>query len=145
MLSAPSSIISPSEARKGRVIFNCSVKYQGSSLNDQLQQGPDLTKTVVGVSTRIREEPVAFMADIKAMLYQVRVQPNDCKYLRFLWWPYSDLGKEPEEYQMLVHLFSGASSRSQLHILRSQKQLQKIIKEILRQLTVTVATVKRNS
>ena len=74
MLSAPSSIISPSEAREGRVIFSCSVKYQGSSLNDQLLQGPDLTKTVVGVLMRFREEPVAFMADIKAMFYQVRVQ-----------------------------------------------------------------------
>ena len=52
------------------------------------------------------------MSDMKAMFYQVQVQPSDCNYLRFLWWPGGDLQKEPEEYRMLVHLFSGASSPS---------------------------------
>ena len=102
------------------MVFDCSAKYQGSSLNDQLLQGPDLTNTLVGVVTRFREEPVAFMADVEAIFYQVRVQPDDCKYLRFLWWPHDDLGKEPEEYQMLVHSFGGASSPSCAR-LRSQQ------------------------
>ena len=52
------------------------------------------------------------MLDIEEMFYQVRVQPSDCYYLRFLQWPDSDLEKEPEEYRMLVHLFGGASSPS---------------------------------
>ncbi|XP_020629770.1 uncharacterized protein LOC110066859 [Orbicella faveolata] len=52
------------------------------------------------------------MSDIEAMFYQVQVQPSDCNYLRFLWWPGSDLEKDPEEYRRLVHLFGGTSSSS---------------------------------
>ena len=105
-------VFHPQKPDKVRVVFDCSVKYRGTSLNDQLLQGPDLTNSLVGVLTRFRQEPVAFMSDIEAMFYQVRVQPSDCNYLRFLWWPDGDLEKEPEEYRMLVHLFGGASSPS---------------------------------
>ncbi len=62
--------------------------------------------------TRFRQGPVAMMADIEAMFHQVRVQPEDCDALRFLWWPDNDLNCEPEEYQMMVHLFGGVSSPS---------------------------------
>ena len=48
---------------------------------DQLLQGPDLTNSLVGVLTRFRKEPIAFMSDIKTMFYQVRVRPSDCNYL----------------------------------------------------------------
>ena len=90
-------VFHPQKPDKVRVVFDCSAKYRGTSLNDQLLQGPDLTNTLVGVLTRFRQEPVAFMSDIEAMFYQVRVQPSDCNYLRFLWWPGGDLEKEPEE------------------------------------------------
>ena len=50
---------------KVRVVFDCSVKYLGTSLNEQLLQGPDLTNSLIGVLTRFRQEPVAFMADIE--------------------------------------------------------------------------------
>ena len=52
------------------------------------------------------------MADIEKMCYQVRVPTEDSRYLRFLWWPSGDMEKEPEEFQMLVHLFGGVSSPS---------------------------------
>ena len=52
------------------------------------------------------------MAHIEAMFHQVRVTPNDYDALRFLWWPNNDLNAEPEEYQMLVHLFGATSSPS---------------------------------
>jgi len=52
------------------------------------------------------------MADIEKMFYQVRVPTEDAKYLRFLWWPGGDMGKAPEEFQMLFHLFGGVSSPS---------------------------------
>ena len=106
------SVFHPQKPGKVQVVFNCSAKYRGSFLNDQLLQGPDVTNTLVGVLTQFQEDPVAFMTDVEAMFYRVRVQPDDCKYLRFFWWPHGDLGKEPEEYQMLLHLFGGASSPS---------------------------------
>ena len=91
--------------RLGRVVFDCSVKYRGSSLNDKLLQGPDLTNFLVGVLMRFRQEPVALMADVEAMFHQVRVKPGDASALRFLWWPDGDLDSEPEEHMMTVHLF----------------------------------------
>ena len=106
------TVFHPQKPDKVRVVFDCSAKYRGTSLNDPLLQGPDLTNSLVGVLTPFRQDPVAFVSDIEAMFYQVRVQPSDCDYLRFLWWPGGDLEKEPEEYRMLVHLFGGASSPS---------------------------------
>ena len=93
-------------------MFDCSAKYRNASLNAQLLQGPDLTNSLVGVLSRFREEPVAMIADIEARFYQVRVPPNDCDVLRFLWWPDGNLSEEPKEYEMRVHLFGGASSPS---------------------------------
>ena len=110
MIFATSRCVHPQIPDKVRVMFNCSVKFQGTFLNDQLLQGPDLTNTLVGVLTWFRQEQIAFMSDIESMFYQVQVSPSDCNYLRFLWWPDSDPNKDPEEYQMLVHLFGGASS-----------------------------------
>lgn len=105
-------VLNPNKPDKVRVVFDCAAKYQGTSLNDQLLQGPDLTNNLVGVLTRFRQEPVALMADIESMFHQVHVSPNDCDALRFLWWPNSDLNSEPEEYQMMVHLFGATSSPS---------------------------------
>ena len=93
-----------------RVVFDCSARYLGESLNDHLLQGPDLTSKLTGVLTRFREERVAFMADIEKMFYQVKVKKADQDFLRFLWWHNGILTKEPEEYCMTVHLFGGGSS-----------------------------------
>ena len=83
-----------------------------SILPDELLQGHDLTNSLTGVLARFREQPIAIMADIEKMFYQVRVPTEDSRYLRFLWWPSGDMDKEPEEFQMLVHLFGGVSSPS---------------------------------
>ena len=98
---------------KIRIVFDCSAKYQGKSLNDLLLNGPDLTNILFGVLTRFRQERI--MADIKSMFYQVRVSEGDCSYLRFLWWPNGNLESNLEEYQMVVHLFRAASSPSCLN------------------------------
>ena len=82
------------------------------SLNSQLLQCPDLTDNLVGVLIRFREEPIAVMADIGGMFHQVRVSPKDCDALHFLWWPENDFNKDPEDYQMLVHLFGVTLSPS---------------------------------
>ena len=54
----------PKKPGKIRVVFDCSCSYKGTSLNEELLQGPNLTNSLVGVLTRFRLEPVAFMADI---------------------------------------------------------------------------------
>ena len=102
----------PLKPGKVRVVFDCAARYCGTSLNQQLLQGPDLTNPLMGVLIRFCQEPIAMAADIEAMFHQVYVDPQDRDALRFLWWPDGDLQKEPEEYRMMKHLFGATSSPS---------------------------------
>ena len=85
------AVINPNKPGKTRVVFDCSAKYKGVSLNDNLLNGPDMVKRLIGVLTRFRQEQVAIMADVEAMFHQVMVADEDCNYLRFLWWDGGDL------------------------------------------------------
>ena len=95
---------------KWRVVFNLAARCKGRALNDELIQGPDMTNLLVGVLLRFRKERIAFMADIEAMFYQVRVPEKQRSFLRFFWWKDGDFETEPEEFEMCVHLFGGVSS-----------------------------------
>ena len=85
-------------------MFDCAARFKGTSLNEQLLQGPNLT--------RFREEEIAFMGDIDSMFYQVRVRPEDTSFLRFLWWNDGNPSSNVVEFQMMVHLFGATSSPS---------------------------------
>ena len=100
----------PAKPDKTRVVFDCSARYGGASLNDQLLQGPDLTNSLFGVLLRFRQEQVGFMADIRSMFHMVRVPEEDADLLRFLWWPKGDTSQAPQTYRMRVHLFGAVSS-----------------------------------
>ena len=102
-------VFNPNKPGKVRVVFDAAAKFKGTSLNEQLLQGPCLTNNLAGVLIRFREERVAFTADIEAMFHQSRVTPKDADALRFLWWS-SSIEDPPEEYQMLVHIFGATSS-----------------------------------
>ncbi|XP_043193363.1 uncharacterized protein LOC122365846 [Amphibalanus amphitrite] len=97
---------------KIRVVFDCAAKYRGISLNSVLLQGPDMTNNLADVLIRLRESPVAFVADIESMFYQVGVPVEDRDVMRFLWWPGGDMKSAPKEYRMTVHLFGATSSPS---------------------------------
>ncbi|XP_026101642.1 uncharacterized protein LOC113072978 [Carassius auratus] len=103
-------IYHPRKPDKLRVVFDCSAKFHGVSLNDTLLTGPDLINPLVGVLCRFRKEAVAIICDIERMFYQFSVTPESRNYLKFLWWGGGDLEKEPQEYRMAVHLFGAASS-----------------------------------
>ena len=75
----------PAKPNKIRVVFDCSAEHQGTSINNELVPGPDLTNQIIGVLLQFWQERVAFMADIKAMFYQVRISPELRNYLKFLW------------------------------------------------------------
>ena len=100
----------PHKPGKIRVVFDCSAKFNGVSLNTMLYKGPDLTNSLIGVLTRFRQDRIAVTADIQSMFYQVRVSNGDSSFLRFLWWENGDMTRELQEYQMLVHLFGAISS-----------------------------------
>ena len=93
-----------------RVVFDCAARFRETSLNVHLLEGPDLTNNLTGVLLRFRQEPVALVADVEQMSHQVRVKPEDCDALRFLWWERSDFTKGVVNHQMLVHLFGPSSS-----------------------------------
>ncbi|XP_063436812.1 uncharacterized protein LOC134718246 [Mytilus trossulus] len=95
---------------KVRVVFDCSARYQGHSLNDHLLQGPDLTNKLIGVLCRFRKENIAVICDIEQMFLQFNVNKDHRDYLRFLWWKDDNLHEDPIEYRMNVHLFGAASS-----------------------------------
>ncbi|XP_077869962.1 uncharacterized protein LOC144362702 [Saccoglossus kowalevskii] len=105
-------VLHPQKPDKERVVFDCAAKYKGTSLNDQLLQGPDLNNSLVGVLLQFWKEPIAMVADIKQMFHQVRVAKRDCDALRFLWWDDTVSLNKPVEYQMLVHPFGATSSPS---------------------------------
>ena len=80
------------------------------------------------------------MADIESMFHQVNVCHEDCRALRFLWWPENDVNSEPEEFQTLVHLFGATSSPS-----CSNFALRKTADDNASDFDTTVTdTVKRN-
>ena len=78
-------VVHPAKPGKVCVVFDCSAECRGTSLNNQLISGPDLTNQLVGVMTRFREEQVAFIADVEAMFHQVRLSVDQRSLLRFLW------------------------------------------------------------
>ena len=95
---------------KIRVVFDCSAKYKGSCLNDQLLQGPDLINPLIGVLCRFRKGKVAFACDVEKMYHQFYVTPLHRNYLRFLWWESGDISGPLVDYRMKVHLFGATSS-----------------------------------
>ena len=102
-------VCNPNKPDKVRVVFDAAAKFGGTSLNDNLLQGPALINDLSGVLIRFRQEEIAFTADVESMFYQVRVIDSDTEALRFLWWP-DTLDDRPHEYKMLVHIFGAKSS-----------------------------------
>lgn len=71
-------------------MFDCGATFKGTSLNNQLLQGPNLTSTSLGVfhhRFRFLPESLAIIGDIQAIFHQVKVAEEDRAFLRFLWWP----------------------------------------------------------
>ena len=106
------AVVHPRKPEKVRVVFDCSANFNGTSLNQQLLQGPDFLNNLVGVLRRFRKERIALVSDVESMFHQVRVDPKDQRFLRFLWWPQGNTNLSPEEYCMKVHLFGATSSPS---------------------------------
>ncbi len=100
----------PKKQDKLRVVFDCSARYDGISLNDYLLQGPDLMNNLIGILLRFRQHSVALICDVEKMFHQFHVCKADRDFLRFLWWRNGDLKEQPQEYSMKVHLFGASSS-----------------------------------
>ena len=78
-------IYHPKKPGRIRVVFDCSARFNGISLNDHLLQGPDQTNNLLGILCRFRQERIAFLTDIKGMFHQFMVSEEYRDLLRFLW------------------------------------------------------------
>ena len=104
------AVLNPKKPDKVRVVFDCSAKYNGCSLNDKLFSGPDVTANLAGVLTRFRLGLIAVSSDIEEMFLQVRLPERDRNAFRFLWWTDNDPSQELVEYRMTSHPFGATSS-----------------------------------
>ena len=95
---------------KYRVVFDLKATYMGTSPNEHLLQGPDMTNSLLGTLLRFRLGAHAVTADIKEMFMQVRVPRAERDYFRFLWWMDGDTSKPLYECRMLSHPFGARSS-----------------------------------
>ncbi|XP_068203744.1 uncharacterized protein [Palaemon carinicauda] len=95
---------------KIRVVFDCSARCNGVSINDELLQGPDLMNNLSGVLCRFRKEPIAISCDVEKMFCQFKVKQEHRDYLRFLWYDKGDFSSELKHFRMTVHLFGAVSS-----------------------------------
>lgn len=102
-------VTNPNKPGKVRVVFDAAAKYDGTSLNQNLLQGPDMTNNLLGVLMRFRQGRIALVADIEGMFHQVKVSLEDQDSFRFLWWSGS-LDEPPDEYVMTVHVFGATDS-----------------------------------
>ena len=66
-------IYHPNKPKKIRVVFDCSAKFNNTSINDVLLQGPVLTNRLLSVLLRFPQESIAILGDIEKMFYQVKV------------------------------------------------------------------------
>jgi len=105
-------VYSAQKPDKLRVVFDCSAKSNGLSLNDNLLTGPDLTNTLIGVLLRFRQEEVALNADIRAMFHQVHIPYPDNNYFRYLWFENNNINERPVEFRMNVYVFGTVTSPS---------------------------------
>lgn len=75
-----------------------------------LLQGPDLTKNLIEVLCRFRQETLALLCDVHSMFHQFYVNEVNRDLLRFLWWEECNLETRPVEFRMKVHIFGAISS-----------------------------------
>jgi hypothetical protein len=104
------SVTNPKKPEKVRIVFDAAAAYQNVSLNSCLMTGPDLLNSLFGVIQRFRTKPVAIVADIADMFYQVHVPEQDSDALRFFWKYDLDAAGPPDVYKMVVHTFGATDS-----------------------------------
>ena len=96
--------------KTGRVsiVFDVSVKYQGTCLNKNLLPGIVFLNNLVNLINKFATGKYAIMGNIDKMFHQVRICESDIDALRFVW------REKPEDelldYAMLVHLFGKVDS-----------------------------------
>lgn len=64
-------------------MFDCSARFRGTSLNEQVYAGPDRANDLMDVLLRFRRHKYAMTADISEMFLQIGLEEADMAYHRF--------------------------------------------------------------
>ena len=70
---------------KCRIVYDCSSKEEGASLNECLQTGTCMFADLLGVLVRFCCHSIGMTADIKQAFFQIGVKEEDRDLTRFLW------------------------------------------------------------
>ena len=80
------AVFTPKKSRKVRLVFDSSSKgHNGLSLNDHLEKGPNYINSLPNFLSAWRWDEFAYAGDIRKMINQVLVHPDDQVFHRFLW------------------------------------------------------------
>lgn len=58
-------------------MFDAAAEFEGTSLNKNLVQGPDMTNSLIGVILRFRQDNIGLATNVQSMFHQVRVREQD--------------------------------------------------------------------
>ena len=87
-----------------RVVFNNTLCYKGYSINNSIDEGPDILTNLHGLLLRFRSDTVAAAGDIKKMFYCVRVAKED-EFMQIFIWRWK--GEEKLRYFAMTRLVMG--------------------------------------
>ena len=76
---------SDKETTKFRMVFDSAAMYNGISLNDAFEKGPDYTNSLFCCFLKWRMHLVAVTGDMRKMFNQIVMAEKDQKYHRFVW------------------------------------------------------------
>ena len=95
---------------KVRLVFDSSATYHGTSLNQQLLQGPDINNSLRSVLIRFRNGCVGFSADIERMFHAFHLEEEDRDFTRFYWFADNNPSRDLVQYRARVHIFGNCCS-----------------------------------
>ena len=101
-------VISP-KTSKVRVVYDAAARFEGTALNKELLQGPQLNNSLVAELMRFRKDEVTVASKIESMFHRVACREDDTDAFRFLLWSAS-LDEPLGDYKMTVHLFGKPDS-----------------------------------
>ncbi|XP_070855548.1 uncharacterized protein [Drosophila suzukii] len=113
----------PNKPGKVRLVFDAAAKVGRTSLNSELDKGPQHYKPLPAVLFHFREGAVGVCGDIKEMFHQVLIRPEDRCSQRFLWRDGND-DRDADVYEMNVMTFGAACSPSAAHYVKTVNALK---------------------
>lgn len=117
------AVFNPNKPGKVRVVFDCSARSNGMSLNDYLYKGPDMYSSIPKILMKFRLGKIGFGGDIKEMFLQIRIRADDQNAQRFLWRG-AVRDRPPDTYLMQAMLFGAICSPYQAQEIRNRNALR---------------------